>query len=342
MEFPNPNTPKLEEVVAVTRDDDVETLRGWLQKGVSPMAEFVKVPLLHRCARDGAERCLQLLLQTGLDMNSVTNEYRLPATYDAIDYAQPKMVHALMSRGADAGFYGVSTGNLLHIAAKAAYKNDAVLEIIDRLLAEGVDMHRTDSDGRTPKQCTRSSPYEFSCSVNNRYQLDEAIRNRSINKEELFKQRSWPGLDRQHHEAWSDIAASWAWMKRILPQLEAKGESIGRDEVAKNPERLAWVLIGGSLPAFNEHMSKQGEKPIGLADFVDGKGMATPALKAVCDKWGETRLLECDWVQELSANDKKTLYAAIPVELRERIPDYHQTMHRLRQQAQPEGGQRGR
>lgn len=329
--------PSVVQVRNAAGKDDIAQLQTWIEQGLSPDTKLEgNVPLLHPMVECGAMQSVQMLLQMGADAEQ-QNQYGVTALRVAIEAHRPDMFHALIEHGCNPK-RGLQSGqNYLHVAAMPFGQNG--MEMVDRLLAEGVSLQQKDADGKMPKNVAGQGSYDFASRFMFRHELDEALANRKVDKSELEKTRKKPGLEEKYHQSWLEMPVTWAWMNRVLPQLEKKQETIRREDMDVDPKRLAWAVIGGSVPVLDAHLRAQGEQGIGLADFVTRNGAPTDTLKEVCRMWGEHKLLDMDWAKKLDAGEMRALYQAMPDFARERMPDYHQTLAvlRARQNSQERG-----
>jgi hypothetical protein len=326
---PSLQTASLETVLL---RDDVETLHTWLEQGLEPDCHIGNVPLLHVCARSGAVECMHLLVHAGADVQAITKFFQ-PAISSAILAGKTVSVHCLLSLGTPAQHYSHHSGNLLHTAASSTKPLGDAIEIIDRLLVAGADMHQKNHDGKTPLETSRNAGYAFICQFRNRYALDAEIRKNAVDKNALQQCRRYGGLEKQHEQAWVDMPVMWAWLNRILPVLESKGEKLSYKEATLPPERLAWIVAGGSLPVLNKHLLQQGEPRVGIADFVGSGRIAKPALIELCRIGAVDKLLKSELVEQMPVLSKRALYAALPSDVRAHMPEYYQIMENLKRQA---------
>lgn len=339
--MPDPTLPGLPLVRSITRNDDAQRLTELLEGGMSGEAEIgqERMPLAHIAILDDARQCFATLLQHGASPEQ-KNRYDTTTMELAISEGRVEMVHLLAAAGADMTRYHPEHGTYLHAAAQPTQPLARAMEIVDRLLAEGADIDRANGSQTLPKNNARQMGYAFACQFMFRQDLSDAVRGRTLDKDALYTPRKRPGLEEQYHQRFADMPVTWAWMDRILPQLEKKDEHITRTELAQAPERLAWMLVGGALPAMDAHLRAQGEKGIGLADFVEKNGLPKPSLEAVGKLCAEGLLMQQEWVRELPPQAMLVLCRAMPVEARERMPDYYQLMNELRNRQQDES--RGR
>lgn len=338
---PSTKLPSYALIRNITQQDNAEALTELIRGGLSVDTAYDvnQYSLAHIAILDDAPNCLAALLAHGASPEQ-PNRYGVTVTECAVTEGRVGMVHRLAAAGANMK-HADSGGTYLHSAALPTQPLHRAMEVVDRLLAEGVDINKPDREGTLPKNRAAQQSYEFGCQFMFRHDLHDTIASRSMSREELEKPRKRPGLEEKYHQRFMDMPVTWAWMGKIAPQLEKKGEHITREELTENPQRLAWALIGGAIPALDAHLATQGEPPIGMKDFVTATGRANPALEAVVGLHGEKRLFQQPWVKELSPRSQLTLMQALPKEAKQRMPDYHQRISRLQSGMSIENG-RGR
>ena len=322
------------------RDVDVHGLREWIEGGLPLDAEVIRTPLLHHFISCNAPKLAAEMIHIGVDADLVNEWNTQPALRQAVQKSNLEGVRCMLWGGADPTHFSTTHGTLLHSCVKST--GDQPMAVMERLVVAGTPMDTT-LNNYTAEQKARHQSSISARHLRAYMALDQAIEEGSVSERFLndhWKDTHQVSMTQPTPIRFLSMNVCWAWMDRIVPVLEAKGENISRFRLMQRPENLAWIVVGGALDVVDEHMSAQDGKGITLADFVMPDGTASKTLLMIADEWSERKLLESEWMNQQLQHAMRQILNALPEDAQDRIRNRHQLLanHQRQQPTRAAGG----